>query len=392
MMEYINNNTKYGMKYNFKKIVSEFKKLKIPDKVYNPIYLPFERAKFFVLMSERALGKTTNIILLGMIFNKLYGTHIAYIRQREDMIAPKVTNDLFSVICNKEFNYIEILTDGKWTDVIYKNRRWYYCRYVENGDIEIDNDHFMIMLSIDNHNIYKSGLNEPKCDFLIFDEFIGEYYYPDEFIHFCDLFITIARKRLSPLIFMLSNTIDLYSPYFEELLIENDVHKMNINDSEIITTPKGTNIYVSIPGGEDYKTEEKSLFNRLFLGFNNPKLNAMTGSGWSINNYPHPPKSSKRELDDFAIEFHGVTIGIAIFNSKDVGYYAVCHKVTNINNKLIFVDRQIEKPNEIYAMKKSKIGRRLIDLYIDKKFYYVNNSIGNLVTNFFNSKGIFAGK
>lgn len=389
-MEYILNDPKYGMKYDFKKIMKEFKKLKIPEKVFNPCHLPLERAKYFNLLSERTIGKTSNILLLGMVFNKIYGTHICYVRQSEEMIAPKVTNDLFAVIENDEFGYIDKLTNGEWTHICYKNRRWYYCKYNEKNEIVMNNEHFMVMLSIDNNFTYKSGFNEPKGDFIIFDEFIGKYYRPNEFVDFTDLFMTIARKRLSPLIFMLSNVIDLYSPYFDELMIENEVQEMIPGDSQIITTPDGTNIYVELIGGEEYVTPEKKLFNKLFLGFKNPKLNAMTGQGWAIANYPHPPKNGERIDDSFAIEFHGMPVGVSVFKNEKIGFYIVCHKINNIDLKdIIFVDRMIENNKEIYTMEKSKIGKKIIEMYRGRKFYYVTNNIGNLVTNFFNSKGVF---
>ena len=32
-----------------------------------------------------------------------------------------------------QFKYIEKLTNGKYDNVIYKARRWYYCKYLEDG-------------------------------------------------------------------------------------------------------------------------------------------------------------------------------------------------------------------------------------------------------------------
>ena len=76
MEEYINNDKKLGLKYDFNLVKKEFKKLKIPKDVYNPSKLPLDAAKWYISMSPRGVGKTTNILLLGMVMNKLYGTEI----------------------------------------------------------------------------------------------------------------------------------------------------------------------------------------------------------------------------------------------------------------------------------------------------------------------------
>ena len=67
-IEYHENDKKKGIKYDFSLIRKEFKKLKIPKDVYNPLTIPLEWSKFNVLLSPRSKGKTTNILLLGLIF------------------------------------------------------------------------------------------------------------------------------------------------------------------------------------------------------------------------------------------------------------------------------------------------------------------------------------
>ena len=110
-VEYYENDKKKGIKYDFPLIKKEFKKLKIPKEVYNPLSIPMEWSKFNVLLSPRSKGKTTNILLMGLIFNKLYGTVLQYIRSSYDMITPSKAGSLFSVI--QQNGYIEKLTGGE---------------------------------------------------------------------------------------------------------------------------------------------------------------------------------------------------------------------------------------------------------------------------------------
>ena len=82
-LQYIDNDLNKGLKYNFKKIFKEFKKLNVPGDVHTPLETNLARNKYIVEMSERSVGKTTNWLLLGLCMFKLYGTQIQYIRQNQ---------------------------------------------------------------------------------------------------------------------------------------------------------------------------------------------------------------------------------------------------------------------------------------------------------------------
>ena len=116
--EYIDGKETNGLKYDFTLIRKEVKKLKIPQEFYNPIKCPFEKCKWFVNLSDRSTGKTTNWILLGMIMNKLYGTTIQYIRQTNDMITPRNSKNLFDTILS--CGYVEKITEGEYNTIVYK--------------------------------------------------------------------------------------------------------------------------------------------------------------------------------------------------------------------------------------------------------------------------------
>ena len=75
--EYIDGDRLNGLDYDFTAIKKEFKKLKIPADVYNPTHLPLQDCKWFITMSERARGKTTNLLLLGLCFrNGVFGLQV----------------------------------------------------------------------------------------------------------------------------------------------------------------------------------------------------------------------------------------------------------------------------------------------------------------------------
>ena len=144
----------------------------------------------------------------------MYGTHTYYVRDRDDNIAPKNSRKMFDTIIAN--NYIELITEGQYNSVEYRAKAWYLVLRNESGDI-IDECSvaFCYMQSIQSADDVKSVLNDPLADLIIYDEFIGKYLYPNQFVDFFNLISTIKRLRQSCIIIMLANVIDMYHIYFK---------------------------------------------------------------------------------------------------------------------------------------------------------------------------------
>lgn len=381
--EFIDGKRNNGIIYDYPTIRKEFRKLKIPTEYYNPSKSPFDKCKWFINLSDRSTGKTTNWLLFGMTMNKLYGTVIQYVRQTNDMITPRNSKNLFDTILDN--NYVSKLTDGKYNTIVYKAKRWYYAKSDENGEIlEQKNTHFMCMLSIDNAENYKSSYNAPYGDLIIFDEFIGKYYYRNEFVRFNDLLKTIIRDRQSPIIVLLANTIDKNSQYFNELEIYNTVQNMKQGDSEIITSERGTNIYVEILESGVKKQKTRSIVNTLFFGWKNPLISSITGDDWAINNYPHIPQyNSKIILKRYYLDFNNTLLALDIKSCDEIGIYVAVHRATRTyDDSIIFTIGEIDKNNKRFRFGFTPSDKRLWELYKRNKFYYASNDIGSLIDNY----------
>ena len=381
--EYIDGKETNGLKYDFTLIRKEYKKLKIPQEFYNPIKCPFEKCKWFVNLSDRSTGKTTNWILLGMIMNKLYGTTIQYIRQTNDMITPRNSKNLFDTILS--YGYVEKITDGEYNTIVYKARRWYYATSDENGNIITQsNKHFMCMLSIDNAENYKSSYNAPYGDIIIFDEFIGKYYYRNEFVRFNDLLKTIIRDRQSPIIVMLANTIEKNSQYFNELEIYNTVQNMHPGDNEIITSDRGTTIYVELLESGIKKQKSRSIVNKLFFGWKNPLISSITGDDWAIDNYPHTPtEPCKVVLKKYYLYFNNNLLALDILHNAKIGLFVSVHYASRTyDDSIIFTIDDITERNKRYRFGYTKSDKKLWELYKRNKFFYASNDLGSLLENY----------
>ena len=387
-IKYIDNDKRKGILYDWKLIKKEYKKLKCPKDVYNPLKCDFATHGYCIAMSDRSRGKTTNPLLVGMIMHELYGTIIHYVRCTPEMIKPKTLKDLFKTVL--QYDYIEKITGGAWNSCYYIGKRWYYCNRDETGKI-IDKspEHFMYCCCLNDADDMKSAYTCPIGDIIIFDEFIqmSGYGYND-FIRFSDICSTIIRKRISPIIYMLSNTIDISSPWFDEYAIRDDVNTMTQGETRSIVSPLGTHMFVEILAAD--VSEEKQNVNRRFFGFLNPKLAAITGKGvWASETYPHIPHN--KDIDE-----HATILYNKLFMMQS-GKLLKLQLVKNPIGLCVYVVPANETYNDSWILTHGEIyDRRMIyglggkntildvywKLYKMNRWYYTTNLDGELIKSY----------
>lgn len=369
-----------------KKAIKKYKSLGVPDGYFNPVNVPLYSDKYFWICTERSTGKTTNILLLGMCCNWIDGMEIQYIRQFEPMIERRNLSKLFDVI--KEYHYIEEITEGNYTDLIYTAHKWYYCNYDDNGKLlDRASDPFMSCLSVDQNEIYKSTYNAPKGDYIIFDEAISNRYPQDEFIRFCDIIKTIIRGRTDPIIWMLGNTIDRNHPYFYEMELQDIVNTMPLGSHAETVTSQGTPIYVDFysPGA----TPEKAYHNKLFFGFRNKKLGAITGKDWSITPMPHPSIDDTRTvlLNRYFILYEDRYLQLQLCHGEVDGLHVVAYFATKqpTKNSFIFTLGLSLDWRYKYKFGHTKADKLIWTLYERKKFFYTSNAVGAVINKYYES-------
>lgn len=391
-IKYIDNDPNNGIQYNWKAIFKRCKQLGIypqDETIWNPLNVPIYDTKWNVLMSIRSKGKTTNVLLLGLVMYEMYGTITCYLGQNKDSIRPKNTSGTFNII--RQHGYIEKITEGRFNDIaLYSGGKWYLRNVDDEGNIlEKDNKPCCVQLAISEHEIYKSKLNLPTADLIVYDEFITKYYYPNEFLDLCDLLSTLLRSRISPVIFMLSNTINKYHQYFNELDIFDAVQGLQAGQSITHEAINGARVYVSII--DPKVTEKKKFFNRLFFGFKNPGLGAITGDTlWSEFNYPHCINSQNQE---------SIFRNVYIYHNKKYVNLEIVHNeigiVINAHwSKHIYDDSIVYTLEPIYDVRyrfklgepsKNRIDKIINTLIKQNKIYFSTNDVGSFVNNYFNS-------
>lgn len=369
---------------NWKKIHDKYKKL-VGDENYKLYCNPFEHDiknnRHIIDLSQRDTGKTTNWIIILLIVYQEYGYSFAYLRSNEVQVTIGRLKTLYNVIV--ENDYINKLTNGAYNDYIYDRgtKTWtLYNRDTNEADIEP----FCYGLSTDKWDDYKSTLNLPKCETILFDEFINTYNRANEFIDLSNVMSTVFRHRTNnPRVVYLANTITKYSQWYSELGIAKVVKYMHIDDIKEVVTTKGTHLSIRLLGNR--LTNARKEVNSLLYGFENPLLNSITGGDWSIKNYPH----ITRDMD-----IHTVQKNVYLINFYNE--YAAADLIYESNNKMTYIyyhEISLDKLNQFACpvftnMDDVRTNNSMPLIEADltrlkelKIFYYQNNDIGDLIDN-----------
>ena len=384
VIKYMNDDPIQGIVVDWAKVFDYYKSLKVPKGIYNPAReLDPKSAEWFILISTRSTGKTTNLLIIGIILFLMYGITTPYIRQRPDMTARQNIEKLFEVI--RACGYIQQLTGGEYNNVYYFGHKMYLCRIDENGERAARSEAFLYALDLSQSETYKSSLNMPTGDFAIFDEFISSVYANNEFVTLCDLLKTIFRDRLTCKIFMLANTTNYYNEYLKELYIQDEVLKAEEDKPFIKLTRKKTRVFVHLISN---RNKQRAKVNTLYFGFDNPKLASITGGSWAVDSYPHFYRDEDRELitKDFYIIYAGKIMQLDYFISPKLGEHVFVHDAIKINEKAkrVYTVGEITDKKQAYKFGNLPIDKRLWGLYNQNKWYYYNNDIGFTVDTYVN--------
>lgn len=378
------------IKIDWKKIQKEYNKachkLGFGEYDTGKIY-PIESCSWNIFLSARSMGKTTQFLLFGLIGYKYYGMITHYVRQVEDMIAPKLVRNLYDTITS--LGYINLIFEGRYDGVEYKAGRYYLVKYGEDGAVTNRSDYICILMSTDNTLYYKSSYNCPFPSIIIYDEFLGKVMRYNEFVDFSQIISTVFRHHLWGRIFMLANTIDKYSQYFKELCISDDVLHCDFGDY-FVKDVGNTHIYCEFIG--ERVTRKKHLFNEFIFGFakGNARLTSITGEcgTWDSFTYPHLPHfecKSEIIINNIYIRMDNKYLKCRVLKNDEIGYYMnifIYNTVPDSEDRIILsVDNPINS-NEFF--KYHSVGKLFKYLYDKGSIFFADNESGLLYSNYNN--------
>lgn len=385
-IRYIENDPVNGIKYNWKKIMKNYRALGIPKEYDYSDIIPFENEdlKWYNLNSERSVGKTTNLLLIGMVMNKMYGTQIQLIRHH--IAKASYYKELFNTIINyKKGQYILKLTDNVYNSVKYYQKRFYYA-YIEDGrEVARCETPFCVSLSADDCYALCSTYEAPTGDLILLDECFNDRNTPDEFLRFVHLHKTIVRERISDKIFILGNTLDINNIWYRQLMIQNEIRTLKSGDSKVVYTPQGMPIYIHFL--QNRSPEKRRRFNNLHYGFDNPELNAIVGNGeWNVKMYPQTCELEDRKILIRGIYFNyhdDLFLECSIIETKS-GKYIEVHPARELSARKGDIQYVIGLPvekNQVY-FGRDKISKIIHKYIISKRIVFSDNETGDLFDKF----------
>lgn len=347
-----------------------------------------------VYFSERSYGKTTALLLLGLeayVSDEII-TH--YVREYSDMISASKIKDMYSTII--KLGYISKITSGKWNSITYQvqTRRWYLCNVDADGNIiNQDNQYCTYNMALDMNYTYKSSYQCDKAHLVIFDEFISNRYRKgvSDYVIFCDLLYTLFRTTTANVrIFLLSNSIDRNSEYFDDMLCREFIDTCSVGDSYTYTVEK-TNFYIEYVGGRQSKAK-KNINARIFgVAFHNSRLNALVGSDWATNNYPHINKKVVNYLlRNVFVKVNNKYLQLDIVEveefSHPVVYVHKANEPTKEDRYIYTNDVQINDGHYIHGFGVgNNIDKWLKRAYENGWFYFSSNNDGSTFEHFIRS-------
>lgn len=385
-LKYINNDPTCGIKYNWKKIIKRYKALGIPPEYDFTEIVPFDNdnLKWYNLNSERSVGKTTNLLLLGMVMNEMYGTQIQLVRHH--IAKASYYRELFNTIVNYHAGqYILALTDGKYNAVKYYQKRFYYIRVEDGKEVDKCETPFCVSLAAEDCYALCSTYEAPRGDLIILDECFNDRNTADEFVRFVHLHKTIVRERMSDKIFILGNTLDVNNIWYRQMMIQNEVRKLKRGQSKIVTTPQGMPIYIHFL--ENRAPEKRRLFNVAHYGFDNPELNAIVGNGeWNVKMYPQTCELRDRKMLIRGIYFNyhdDLYLEAAIIECES-GKYLEVHPANSESAKRGDLQYVLALPiakNQLYFGQDS-ISQVVKKFVARKRIVFADNETGDLFEKF----------
>ena len=353
------------------------------DKYYSLKNILKTNSTYNIIIGERSNGKTYACLKHGIEQYFKDGSQMAIVRRWQTDIRGNRASEIFKALLSNDEVYK--ISDGKYQGIHYYGGKFYLCNYGDNGKaIYNDNDVIAYPFSLSDTEHNKS-ISYPNIRTIIFDEFLTrQVYLPDEFILFMNTISTIVRNRTDVKIFMLGNTVNKYSPYFDEMGLRN------VRDQEqgtIDIYKYGTSkLKVAV---EYCKSMGKSKENSFYFAFNNPKLEMIKTGAWELDIYPHCPIKYKPKdiIFTYFIEYGGEIFQCEIVN-KDNHVFTFIHEKTtpikNENKDLIYSLDYNSKINYNRSILQShnEITNKIKSFFILDKVYYQDNNVGNTIHNY----------
>lgn len=339
-------------------------------------------ALYRIAIGGRGNGKTyswCHTILSDYFTN---GDQAAYIRRYAEELMPKNIGSLF----NPHRDYIIKMSGGLYNGVIYRAKEFRLCFYNEDGGIDYkDPNPFCITMDL-NTSMTTKGADRAPVTSILFDEFLTrDRYLKDEFVLFQNALSSLIRDRENVIIYMFGNTVNKYSPYWEELGLKGAA---NIQQGEIQLYQYGdTGLSLALEYCPDVSSHRET--NKYFA-FDNPQVKMISSGQWEIALYNRCPYKLFPEdtLYQFYLIFQNDKLQGNLIH-KDNDYFLFFHRLTKerqLKSKdIVYCD--YAAPSQFWVCDgrdaPTKVHQEVWRLIQKRKIFVSTNEVGEIVRNYF---------
>ena len=341
-------------------------------------------AQYRLIFGERSNGKTYACLQKAIEHWRDTGRPFVYLRRWDEDIKASRMNQLFTGhLQNGCFKKDKKLK--QWDRIDFRAGEFIVSGPdPENPDNRIKAETplgYAMSLTAMEHN---KSLSFP-ADILIFDEFLTrKMYLPDEFVLFMNTVSTIARVRDDIVIYLLGNTVNKYSPYFDEMGI-NKIQKMKPGDLDIYEYGNsGLRLAAEYAdSGPSGKPSDK------LFAFSNPKLQMITSGSWEMAIYPHNTNKYKPKdiVFRYFISFQNELLQADVIVTDDRAFTFIHRKdgeIKDPDNDLVFSLASDARPNwrRNILRPTDRTSQKIASFFQKDLVFYQDNSVGEIVRNY----------
>lgn len=270
------------------------------------------------------------------------------------------------------------LSEGRFNTVVYRASKWTLAFYNESeNSYDMDTQPFCYAQAL-TEQMNGASITVPTCTTLVYDEFIKGRELPNEFFYFNVLISNVKRDRDNFKVFLLGNSIESYSSYFDEMGLTG-IRKQQDDTIDIYTYGDSGNKCAV----ERTSSKTGTDVNDRFFAFDNPKLKMITSGEWAIDFYPicHDRYNPHDVCFKFFIEFDGLhhCDCVCTDNKTFIHIYPKTDGEPCRSDDLIFSLNHSTEPNIKHSI---RAYPQIWKYFVNDLIVYSSNIVGDRIRHF----------
>lgn len=361
------------------------------------------KADYYMIYGERSNGKT--VAVLKRIIDRYVesGSQGIYLRRNDVDIKGRVKDDVFGAVVH-ELDYVNKATKGEWTMVRSKGHQFFFARVdPDTNRVVLDIEPFCYAVALSQAEINK-GRSYPKVGTVMFDEFLTQdRELKNEFGLFANVLSTIVRTRDNVEVFMLGNTVNMYSTYFESFNIMKQVRELKQGEiQKFILSNKHNKDEPATTVAVEYCTTVGKKKSNKYFNIDSSTMNMIKNGGWEFPQYPYLPDSYENYRPvDIVTNFY-VHLADQVFQGNvvavdDAIFVHVYPKTTynrmkdkqEVKDALHYrLEPQPEHNCQVFLTRNNfnRLTSLISKLYAMQQFYYSDNKTGMAIKQYINNE------